>query len=239
MRQLLILIALPALLLVALLGCASKPAGMPVGTVQLRLTDAPGTIDAAHLVITEVSVHRSGGGGDDGDEFDNDTTDAGHHDDGEFDDDSTDVDDHDDGDVDNDTTDVEHGGWEVVKNETFTVDLMTLRNGVFTTLGVALVPAGHYTQIRLKLGPGSDVVVDGVAHPLVVPSGMQSGLKLIHPFTVPPEGFVDLLLDINAQSSITDNGNGTWMLHPTAKVTVSSGTGRSAQAAPRAARRTL
>jgi len=209
MRHLLILLALPALLVLALWGCASKPAGMPMGTVQLRLTDAPGDIEAVHLVITEVSVHRSGGGDDDGDEVeaDDDTTDV--------DDDTTDVDDHD--------GDVDGGGWEIVKDETFTVDLMALRNGVFTTLGVALVPAGHYTQIRLKLGPGSDVVVDGVTHPLVVPSGMQSGLKLIHPFTVPPEGFVDLLLDMDAQTSVSETVSGTWTLHPTVKVTQSSG----------------
>jgi hypothetical protein len=94
---------------------------------------------------------------------------------------------------------------------------------VFTTLGVTPVPAGHYTQIRLKLGAGSDVVVDGVTHALVVPSGMQSGLKLIHPFTVPPSGFVDLLLDFDAQHSVAQMGAGTWMLKPTIKITGSSG----------------
>jgi hypothetical protein len=182
MRSLLLVLALAALPALALSGCGSKPSGVPFGTVQLRLTDAPGDIQSLHLVITEVSVHRSGGGDDD----------AGD------------------------------AGWEVVEDEPLTVDLMTLRNGVFTTLGVALVPAGHYTQIRLKLGGGSDVVVDGVTHPLVVPSGLQSGLKLIHPFTVPPEGFVDLLLDFDGQRSIVLTGAGTWMLKPTVKVTQSS-----------------
>ncbi len=44
----------------------------------------------------------------------------------------------------------------------------TLRNGVFTTLALAHVPAEHYTQIRLKLGTGSNVMVGGVTYPLTV-----------------------------------------------------------------------
>ena len=214
MRHLLLLLALPALLVLALSGCGSKPSGMPLGTVQLRLTDAPGDIQSVHLVIAEVSVHRSGGG-------DDDTTAV------EAEDDTTEVEDPAEDDAD-------EAGWEVVRDDTLTVDLMTLRNGVFTTLGIALVPAGHYTQIRLKLGAGSDVVVDGVTHPLVVPSGLQSGLKLIHPFTVPPEGFVDLLLDFDGQRSIVLTGAGTWMLRPTVKVIESSGSGRAAEAGARA-----
>jgi hypothetical protein len=109
---------------------------------------------------------------------------------------------------------------------------MTLRDGVFTTMGVALVPAGRYTQIRLKLGAGSDVVVDGVTYPLVIPSGLQSGLKLVHPFTVPPEGFVDLLVDMDAKTSVIETSAGTWMLKPTVKVTESSGPPADAVARP-------
>src|SRR5438105_2047702 len=64
------------------------------------------------------------------------------------------------------------GGWQVLRAEPLNVDLLTLRNGVFTTLALTKVPAGHYTQIRLKLGAGSNVVIDGVTHPLTVPSGL-------------------------------------------------------------------
>lgn len=203
MKRLLILLASLALLALALSGCANKPAGMHFGTVQMRLTDAPGDIEALHLVINQVSVHRAGSIGD-ADEVDDDDNDVE--------------------DPDNDVEEVgEDSGWEVVTSEPMTVDLMTLRNGVFTGLGTAVVPAGRYTQIRLKLGEGSDVVIDGVTHPLVVPSGLQSGLKLIHPFTVPPEGFVDLLLDIDAQQAVSESTDGKWMLHPTVKVTQSSG----------------
>src|SRR5690242_3252804 len=83
------------------------------------------------------------------------------------------------------------GGWQVLRSDPMNVDLLTLRNGVFTTLALAKVPAGHYTQIRLKLGPGSNVVIDGVAHPLTVPSGLQSGYKLVGSFDVPANGLLE------------------------------------------------
>lgn len=109
-------------------------------------------------------------------------------------------------------------GWEILSTQPATYDLMKLRNGVFATLGQALVPAGHYTQIRLKLGAGSNVVVSGVIYPLTVPSGMQSGYKLVGGFDVPASGLVDLALDFDAARSIHQTGNGRYMLKPTCRV---------------------
>ena len=63
------------------------------------------------------------------------------------------------------------------------------------------MPAGHCTQIRLKLGAGSNVVVDGVTYPLTVPSGLQSGYKLVGEFDVPASGLVELALDLDAARS--------------------------------------
>ena len=109
-------------------------------------------------------------------------------------------------------------GWHVLRTESIDVDLLTLRNGVFTTLALAEVPAGHYTQIRLKLGAGSNVVVDGVTHPLTVPSGLQSGYKLVGSFDVPAGGALNLALDFDAARSIVLTGSGTYILKPTVRV---------------------
>lgn len=110
------------------------------------------------------------------------------------------------------------GGWQVLRSEPFDIDLLTLRNGVFATLAVTQVPAGHYSQIRLKLASGSNVVIDGVAHPLKVPSGMESGYKLVGGFDVPAGGLIDLTLDFDAARSIVLTGSGTYILKPTARV---------------------
>lgn len=109
-------------------------------------------------------------------------------------------------------------GWQVLRAESIDVDLLTLRNGAFMTLGLATVPAGHYTQIRLKLGAGSNLVVDGVTHPLTVPSGLQSGYKLVGSFNVPANGLLDLALDFDAARSIVLTGSGTYVLNPTVRV---------------------
>lgn len=110
-------------------------------------------------------------------------------------------------------------GWEALAlDSTRVIDLLTLRNGVFLTLAQGVVPAGHYTQIRLKLGAGSSVVVAGVTYPLTVPSGLQTGYKLVGEFDVPANGLVDLALDFDAERSVHQTGEGRYMLRPTVRM---------------------
>ena len=107
-------------------------------------------------------------------------------------------------------------GWVVVRPDSAsTYDLLELRNGVFVTLGFEdVAPSGHYDQVRLILGDGSTVVVDGVTHPLVTPSALQSGIKVNGGFDVPDDGLVEVMLDFDASRSIHVTGNGTYMLQP-------------------------
>jgi len=117
--------------------------------------------------------------------------------------------------------DEDSGGWESLTLDSTTVfDLLELRNGVFAQLAEGDVPAGHYTQVRLLLGAGSNVVVGGTTYPLTVPSGMQSGYKLVGEFDVPAGGGVELTLDFDAARSIHRTGNGRYMLQPTVRVIV-------------------
>jgi hypothetical protein len=111
-----------------------------------------------------------------------------------------------------------NGGWEVLSSQIRTYDLLKLRNGVFSTLGISQLPAGHYNQLRLKLGAGSTVVVDNTSHPLRVSSGLQSGLKLAGSFDVPKQGRVDLALDFDVARSILPDGDGAYSLKPVIRV---------------------
>ena len=72
--------------------------------------------------------------------------------------------------------------WLVVRPDSAsTYDLLTLRNGVFVTLGFARgIPSGAYDQVRLVLGAGSNVVVDGVSHPLVPGTSCFLGYDVKH-----------------------------------------------------------
>jgi hypothetical protein len=105
-------------------------------------------------------------------------------------------------------------GWVILDNTTHTYDLMTLQNGVTRQVANELVPAGRYTQIRMKIGTGSNVVIDGVTHPLTVPSGAQSGWKINGIFDVPTNGGMSITLDFDAARSIVTTGNGDYILKP-------------------------
>jgi hypothetical protein len=111
-----------------------------------------------------------------------------------------------------------NSGWWVINDSTATYDLLTLANGANAVLGDTLLPAGHYTQIRLYIGDGSNVVVDGITYPLTIPSGQQSGLKLNHQFEIEPNTLYELTLDFDAESSIQQLGNDQYMLNPVIRV---------------------
>lgn len=187
---------LAPVLVMVLSSCIPLPLGVETGTVRMRLVDAPLAIDAVRVVVTEVSVHRSNGLG-------GASTEGGSL----------------------SATGFSRTGWEVVNAAPTTYDLLTLRDGAFATLAEAQVPSGAYTQIRLKIGPGSHVIVDGVTYPLEVPSGAQSGVKVIHPFTVPSEGLADLTLDFDAEKSVFQSADGRWHLRPTVTATSTTQSG--------------
>ena len=115
------------------------------------------------------------------------------------------------------------GGWsEVVVNPAQRIDLLDLTNGVLAELGQTPLPAGQYSQVRLVLRsngtgtPANAVVPTGGSEiPLDTPSATQSGLKLVHGFTVQPNTLVDLVLDFDACKSIVKRGNsGRYNLKP-------------------------
>ena len=84
-----------------------------------------------------------------------------------------------------------NGGWEILSSQTRTYDLLQLRNGVFTTLGISQLPAGHYGQLRLKL---------------------------VGSFDVPQNGRVDLALDFDVARSILPDGDGAYALKPVLRI---------------------
>lgn len=106
------------------------------------------------------------------------------------------------------------GGWVTVSSQPGTYDLLTLRNGLSALLVDRQLPAGDYTQIRLRLGTGNSVVVAGESFPLTIPSGLRTGLKLNHPFTIESGALYEITLDFDAARSIHQTGNGVYMMRP-------------------------
>jgi Domain of unknown function (DUF4382) len=109
-------------------------------------------------------------------------------------------------------------GWFVINDSTRYFDLLQLTNGASAVLGDTSLAPGQYTQIRLIIGEGSYVIDQGVKHDLEIPSGSQTGIKLIHQFTIESGKLYELLLDFNVDKSIIITGNGKYKLKPTIRV---------------------
>lgn len=117
-------------------------------------------------------------------------------------------------------------GWaDLTLNPARKINLLNLTNGVLEDLGQIPLPPGHYTQVRLVLDPNtgaglanSVVPASGVEAPLITPSAVQSGIKLINEFDVPSGQRVDLVLDFDACKSIVTRGNGTYSLKPVIRI---------------------
>lgn len=113
------------------------------------------------------------------------------------------------------------GGWIDLPTKAGIYDLLKLQNGIDTTIvdSSAVLPAGKITQMRLVLGPNNSVMTnDSIVHDLKVPSGTQSGIKLVGHVYVTPGKTVQVLIDFDAAASIVTHGNSGYSLKPTIKV---------------------
>ena len=89
------------------------------------------------------------------------------------------------------------------------IDLLALDGGGSEILldGETL-PAGEYDSIRLKVNAGRDgsdsfiELDDGSVHPLYIPSGNQTGLKLIRGFTIGAGSTSNFTIDFDLRKSV-------------------------------------
>ena len=182
------------LLALTLISCGSSGGGesSDSGQLSVSLSDAPASeYKAVYVTIAEIQVHKA---------------------------------------------DEAEGTWQTVLTPNATYNLLDLVNGNTASLGVADLATGTYTQMRLILAdqPDSTTNILGAAHPyanylvtstdeaieLKVPSGFQTGVKLVHNFDVVAGQTVGLVLDFDAGRSVVKAGSsGNWLLTPTIKVT--------------------
>ena len=92
-----------------------------------------------------------------------------------------------------------------------TVDLVQEQNGNEASLLTGeSVPAGNYDWIRLMLNVAADgtvansyIMVNGAQYPLMIPSGAETGLKLVQGFTMTANQVANFTIDFMLQQSIT------------------------------------
>lgn len=162
------------------------------GVLGVSLTDAPACgFDEVNVTVSKVRIHQS------------------------------------------DSADDKAAGWtDITLNPARKINLLDLNdptqpNFALETLGETPLPAGHYTQLRLVLvpnngssPPNNSIVLSGTTSEIALdtPSGIQTGIKLIHQFDVGSGQRVDLLLDFDACHSIVKTGSGKYKLKPVIKV---------------------
>jgi hypothetical protein len=129
----------------------------------------------------------------------------------------------------------EDADWITVAKREQTYNLLELVNGVTEHLGVTELMAGEYTQLRLILGhlPDDGLNILDEHHPfanyfidhndesyeLKIPSGYESGFKIVGGFTIDEDETTDLILDFNVVKSLIQGGfSEKWILKPTVKV---------------------
>lgn len=181
------------LLALTLMSCGSSSNGSADsgGKLSLALSDAPASeYKAVYVTIAEIQVHRA---------------------------------------------DEAEGTWQTVLTPNATYNLLDLINGNTASLGIADLATGTYTQMRLILAdtPDPNTNILGNSHPyanylitqadeaiqLKVPSGFQTGIKLVHTFDIVSGSTVGLILDFDAGRSVVKAGNsGKWLLKPTIKI---------------------
>jgi len=116
--------------------------------------------------------------------------------------------------------------WTKILDVNRTINLRTLADGVREELGIVDLAPGHYTQMRLMIGSVNRIdpalpanyVLDVKEGPveLKIPSGVQSGVKLVQGFDINESSTTRLIFDFDIAASIVAAGNsGKYILRPT------------------------
>lgn len=109
------------------------------------------------------------------------------------------------------------GGWTTIATPNALIELLALRNGIFTTLGAKTVAAGEYKSLRLIINPSKSsvtlkngTVLTNTSSPSVsFPSAASSGIKikLASALTVRANDTTTTLVDFDVDNSFVQRGN--------------------------------
>ncbi|MGQ0537806.1 MAG: DUF4382 domain-containing protein [Gemmatimonadaceae bacterium] len=174
----------------AVIACgASEPSAADLGTLVVRLTDAPfpfDSVESVNVFIVRVDARLQ--------ESDSAAADAALA-----------------------AGDAARSGWHTVAEPNAKIDLLTLRGGKFATLGTVRLAAGTYRALRLIVDPAkSDVklknatVLTGASTPgIKFPSAAQSGIKvqLGEGVKVSANDTTTVLMDFDVEKSFVLRGN--------------------------------
>lgn len=106
--------------------------------------------------------------------------------------------------------------WLTMESKPGIYNLLGFQNGVDTLIAEGTYPLGNVREIRLIVGDGNTIKVDGQVYPLTIPSGSETGLKIkinkrLH------ETIETVLIDFDAALSVKQESDG-YKLRPVIKL---------------------
>lgn len=107
-------------------------------------------------------------------------------------------------------------GWQTLQTNAGIYNLLDFQNGVDTLIATGTNLTGTVKEIRLIVGDSNTVKVNGVVHPLTIPSGAESGLKIKVSKKLQAT-LETLLIDFDAALSVKQEQNG-YKLRPVVKL---------------------
>ena len=118
-----------------------------------------------------------------------------------------------------------------LKDESILLSEEELTPGKYTQIRLFIAEANVWVEIASegseeKIVPDSDVEKEIIVessesyeeYNLNIPSNLQTGLKLIHPFQIIEGGTTELTIDFDSEKSIIKIGNGSYKLVPVIKI---------------------
>lgn len=119
------------------------------------------------------------------------------------------------------------GEWTTLQlRRTGVYDILNFDNGIDTILSTHKFSPCTINQIRLLLGSNNSVVKSGQAYTLIVPSAIQTGIKINVDIAIGSKSYNTFLLDFNAGKSIKELPNSVFKLNPVIKLIDNSKNGK-------------
>ena len=188
------------------------------GAIRLGITDAP--VDSAERVVVQFTgvelVPAEGSGADETASDD----DSGNESDGT--------------DAESEAEDMSDSSSTILFEfeQARSIDLLNLQGSTRELLlDGETIPAGNYAQIRLLVQAEEDGVfdsfieIDGAQNELFIPSGAQTGLKLVRDFTVDESITSDFTIDFDLRKSVVFAPGRGYILKPVLRLVATQQTG--------------
>ncbi|MFN8287366.1 MAG: DUF4382 domain-containing protein [Chitinophagales bacterium] len=119
-------------------------------------------------------------------------------------------------------------GWVMLNSSAGSINILQYVNGQTTVVAEGDIPQGQVDQIRLVLGSGNSIVVNGQSQAIDMSGSAASGLTVALNNHVEAGGSYSWTIDFDAAQSVVAMGTSSFQLQPTIRLIVDAASSGSA-----------